>query len=56
MHEYIEVDFPEKIKRLFDAGEIDPVELVERALNRMTSQIPIIERRSHLRLVTWESP
>lgn len=55
MHE-IDIELPEKIKRLIDAGKLDLAELVERSVNRMVSQIPLVERRSHLRLVTWETP
>ncbi len=63
MGEYVEVDLPEKIKQLLVTNNIDPEALIERAVSRLmrnvdinTNDRPCQERRSHLRLVTWETP
>lgn len=65
MQEYdnVAVDLPEKIEQLLDARGVDPATLVDLAVNRMMAQLPLMkerraqdDRRTHLRLVTWESP
>lgn len=63
MGEYVEVDLPEKIKQLLVAHDIAPEALIERAVSRLMRNVDMStndrrcqERRSHLRLVTWETP
>ena len=64
MHNFadIEIQISPETQCLIDAHNVTPQTLIERAVKRMMSHLPATanvlpqDRRSHLRIVIWETP